>query len=206
MRNTFAAVAAATVVLGAAGNLEASPEIGVAAPAFSGTTSKGETLSLEEFRGQTVVLEWTNHGCPYVQKHYGTGNMQALQKQATDDGVVWLSVISSRPGSQGYVEGAEADQLTVEREAAPTQVVLDPEGDIGRLYGATNTPHMYIVDAGGMLVYKGGIDDKPSARWSDVETAHNYVGAALGELAAGGVISEPVTRAYGCSVKYAPTS
>jgi len=149
-----------------------------------------------------VVLEWTNDGCPYVGKHYGTGNMQMLQKHYTEQGVVWLSVISSAPGHQGYVDGERANQLTGDRQAAPTAVLLDPEGTVGRLYGAKTTPHMYIVDPEGTLIYMGGIDDVPSARWRDVENAENYVRTALDEALAGKPVTTAITRPYGCSVKY----
>lgn len=177
-------------------------QVGRPAPDFTGTDSSGKTHRLSDYRGRTVVLEWTNHDCPYVRKHYGSGNMQALQREATAQGVVWLSVISSAPGKQGYVSGAEADALTAARKAAPSAVILDPEGKIGRLYGAKTTPHMYIVDPSGTLVYMGGIDDRPTADPADIEGAHNYVRAALAELAAGRPVSDAVTRPYGCSVKY----
>ena len=126
-----------------------------------------------------MVLEWTNHECPYVRKHYESGNMQALQREATGQGVVWLSIISSAPGTQGYVTAPQADELTTSRKAAPTAVLLDPKGTVGKLYGATNTPHMYVIDKAGMLVYAGAIDDRPTSRKSDVQGANNYVRAAL---------------------------
>ncbi len=184
------------------GGAIASPSVGEPAPEFSGVDSNGKSHNLADFHGKTVVLEWTNHDCPYVKKHYGTNNMQALQKSAAEDGIVWLSVISSAPGEQGHVDGPTANTLTSERDAAPTAVILDPEGDIGRLYAARTTPHMYIVDPEGMLVYMGGIDDKPTARWSDVEGARNYVELALADLAAGRPVAETVSQPYGCSVKY----
>ena len=195
------------VTIGLAGALSseaahAAPEVDAPAPEFSGTTTSGETLALSDLRGKTVVLEWTNHDCPYVRKHYGSGNMQALQKETTAEGVVWLSVISSAPGTQGHVEAAEADELTTSRDAAPTAVILDPEGTIGKAYAARTTPHMYVIDREGVLRYKGGIDDKPSSSKSTVEGAHNYVRAALADLVAGRVVADPVTRPYGCSVKY----
>ena len=180
----------------------AAPNVGAPAPEFTGRTTSGGNLSLAELRGKTVILEWTNHDCPYVGKHYGTGNMQSLQKEATADGVVWLSIISSAPGRQGYVEAAEADRLTQERDAAPTHVILDPEGVIGKQYAARTTPHMYVIDPQGVLRYMGGIDDKPTARHSDVKGANNYVRAALADMRAGREVSTPVARAYGCSVKY----
>lgn len=180
----------------------AAVEVGKPAPDFTGTDSNGQTQRLSDFRGKTVVLEWTNHDCPFVVKHYSTGNMQAIQRETTAEGIVWLSIISSAPGKQGHVSPQQANELTRSRDAAPTAVILDPSGDIGRLYGAKTTPHMYIVDAEGTLVYMGGIDDRPTARHSDVEGANNYVRTALTQLANGQTVSEPVTRPYGCSVKY----
>jgi len=181
----------------------AAPKVGEAAPPFTAPTSTGPSVSLGDYRGKIVILEWTNHDCPYVRKHYETSNMQTLQKEATGQGVIWLSVISSAPGTQGYVSPSEANELTSTRQAAPTAVVLDPKGTIGKMYGATNTPHMYIVDKGGVLVYAGAIDDKPTTRRSDVQGAQNYVRAALQAVSAGQAVKTPVTRAYGCTVKYA---
>jgi peroxiredoxin len=178
------------------------PAVGQSAPAFTGTDTAGQKVSLEQYRGKIVVLEWTNPECPFVQKHYGSGNMQALQKEVTAKGVVWLSIYSSAPGQQGYVHAAEADRLTKDRDAAPTRVLLDPTGEIGHLYNARTTPHMFVVDPAGRLVYMGGIDDKPTTSKSDVRGATNYVRAALQDLAAGRTVATPVTRPYGCSVKY----
>lgn len=175
---------------------------GEPAPAFEAVDSKGQTRSLVEFAGKTVVLEWTNDGCPFVQKHYGSGNMQRLQKEATALGVVWLSVISSAPGQQGYADGARADSLTEARDAHPTAVLLDPEGKLGHLYGAQTTPHMYVIDKNGILVYNGAIDSVPSADKADIEKADNYVSAALAATLAGQPVKTPLTRPYGCSVKY----
>jgi hypothetical protein len=180
----------------------AAPEVGKPAPDFSAADSNGKTVKLSDFRGKTVVLEWTNDGCPYVKKHYNSNNMQNLQKDATGKGIVWLTVISSAPGMQGYVDGAGANALTQSRGAAPTAVLLDPEGTAGHLYDARTTPHMFIVSADGTLVYMGGIDDKPSSDPASLEGAKNYVRAALDELSAGKPVTEAVTRPYGCSVKY----
>ena len=135
---------------------EAAPKIGQPAPDFTSTDSQGVTHTLGEYRGKIVVLEWTNHQCPFVGKHYNTGNMQALQKYATDTNMIWLSVISSAPGEQGYVSSAEANALTAKRQAAPTAVLLDPQGVVGRLYDARTTPHMYIIDAAGHPGVHGG--------------------------------------------------
>ena len=172
------------------------------APDFTGVDSNGKTHSLSQYQGKTVVLEWTNHDCPYVRKHYQSGNMQSLQKAATGDGVVWLSIISSAPGKQGHVSGAEANALTSQRNASPSTVILDEKGDIGRLYGAKTTPHMYIIDPKGTLVYMGGIDNIPSSNQDDIVSATNYVRIALQSLSDGKPIADNVTRPYGCSVKY----
>ena len=193
-----------TLFLSAAlgGVATAKPRVGTAAPLFTAMGTDGMTRSLEEFRGAYVVLEWTNHQCPFVGKHYGTGNMQALQRELTDKGVVWLSIISSAPGKQGYVSSEKANALTRDRNAAPSAVLLDSDGKVGRLYAARTTPHMFIVDPQGTLIYMGGIDDKPSARWSDVDTASNYVRTAMNEALTGAPATASVTRPYGCSVKY----
>jgi len=181
----------------------AAPKTGVAAPAFTASATTGKAVSLADQRGKIVVLEWTNHECPYVLKHYETSNMQALQKEATGQGVVWLTIISSAPGTQGFVSAAEADQLTASRRAAPTSVLLDPTGAVGKMYGATNTPHMYVIDKAGTLMDAGAIDDRPTTRRSDVQGAQNYVREALQAVAAGQPVKTPITRAYGCTVKYA---
>lgn len=195
---TFAAGAIALAALPAA----AKPAVNQPAPAFTAVDSNGETVSLDTFKGKTVVLEWTNHDCPYVKKHYGTGNMQALQTAAASDDVVWLSVISSAPGTQGHVDGAKANRLTASRNAAPTRVLLDPEGVVGKSFDARTTPQMFVIDPEGTLRYMGAIDDKPSTRKSDVAGATNYLTGALTALAAGQSPDPAVTRPYGCSVKY----
>lgn len=194
---------AAAILLSPAAPSHAEPKVGSPAPAFSAVSSDGKTVNLADYRGKTVVLEWTNDGCPYVRKHYGTGNMQALQKKWTDQGIVWLSVISSPPGEQGFADGARANALTAERKASPSAVLLDPKQQVARAYGATVTPHMYIIKPDGTLAYAGGIDDKATARPADVKDAKNFVDAALAELKAGKPVSTPATRAYGCTVKYA---
>jgi peroxiredoxin len=180
----------------------AAAKVGTTAPAFSAKATNGTTVSLADSRGRIVVLEWTNHDCPYVRKHYDTGNMQALQKEAAAQDAVWLTIISSAPGTQGHVSASRADELTATRNAGPTAVLLDPTGVVGQAYGATNTPHMYVVDKSGTLVYAGAIDDRPTSRRSDVQGAHNFVRAALASVAAGQPVKTPVTRAYGCTVKY----
>lgn len=176
---------------------------GKPAPDFRAIDSKGAQRSLAEFGGRICVLEWTNHDCPYVRKHYGAGAMQALQARATGAGAVWLSIISSAPGQQGFVSGAQADTLTAQRKAAPSAVLLDPTGAVGRLYGAKTTPHMFVINAQGALVYQGGIDDRATANPADLAKATNYVQAALDDLAAGRTVAVATSTPYGCSVKYA---
>ena len=175
---------------------------GKLAPEFTAIDSNGKSHKLSDFKGKTVVLEWTNDGCPYVRKHYSSGNMQAIQQDATDKGVVWLSVISSAKGEQGFVDGVGANKLTVDRKAKPTAVLLDPEGTVGRAYGAKTTPHMYIIDGSGKLVYNGAIDDKPTSNVTDIKSARPYVKEALAAVAEGKAVAIAATRAYGCSVKY----
>ena len=176
--------------------------IGGLAPSFSLSNSKGETVSLADFKGDTVILEWTNHDCPFVRKHYDSSNMQNLQKKYVDQGVIWLSIISSAEGKQGHVSGEKADQLTLSRNATPTHVLLDEEGTVGKLYGAKTTPHMYIINSEGTLLYNGAIDSIRSANPNDITSATNYVDLAMAELAQGKPLSKPLTRPYGCSVKY----
>lgn len=195
-------VLATTILAGFSLSALAAPQIGEPAPAFTGVDTSGKDWVLDELRGKRVILEWTNHDCPYVKKHYETGNMQALQRDATADGYLWLSVISSAPGKQGHVGAERADALTEQRQAAPTAVLLDPSGDIGKAYGARTTPHMFVIDKDGTLVYMGGIDDRPSTDPADVRGANNHVRAVLAELDAGDPVSQPATRPYGCSVKY----
>jgi len=174
------------------------------APAFTGVDSNGETVSLADFAGKTVVLEWTNDGCPFVKKHYADPikNMQTLQSDAAADDVVWLSIISSAEGKQGNVDGAGANELTTSRGAAPAHVILDESGEIGKLYSAKTTPHMFVITADGEVAYKGAIDDNSSANPADIEGATNYVTAALDAVAAGEPVETASTKPYGCSVKY----
>ena len=180
----------------------AAPAIGQAAPAFTAMDASGKARSLSEFRGKTVVLEWVNNGCPYVRKHYDSGNMQSLQSQAAKDGVVWLSVVSSAPGTQGYLTPETAKTWKATEKAAVTDVLLDPKGVVGRAYDAKTTPHMFVIDKVGKLVYMGGIDDKPSADPASLKGAKNYVVAALADVKAGRPVAQAATRPYGCSVKY----
>ena len=189
-------------VLMAANLAFAAPEVGKTAPDFDLVDTQGNTVALSSLQGKTVVMEWTNHQCPFVKKHYESGNMQALQKEATADDVVWVSVISSAQGNQGHVDAEQADALTAERDASPTHVLLDESGDLGRLYEARTTPHMFVINAEGQVAYMGGIDSIPSADKADIDGAENYVRTALGEIKSGQAVTTATTRPYGCSVKY----
>lgn len=177
-------------------------KVGDAAPAFSGVDSHGKPVSLAQFKGKFVVLEWHNHGCPYVKKHYGSGNLPKLQKEWTAKGVVWLAIVSSAPGKEGHVDGPAANANMKQAGAAPTAVVLDPKGEIGKLYGAKTTPHMFVISPQGALLYNGAIDDKPSTDAGDIATSKNYVAQALTEALAGKPVRVATTQPYGCSVKY----
>ena len=179
---------------------------GSPAPAFSIVDVDGKPQKLSDYAGKTVILEWTNHDCPYVRKHYNSATMQTLQKDMAKEGIVWLSVISSPAGEQGHVDAAKAKELTKTRDAAPASILLDPKSQLARAYGAQTTPHMYIIDPKGTLAYAGAIDDKPSASASSLDGAKSYVRQAVAELKAGKAVSEPATKAYGCVVKYAPVS
>ena len=185
-----------------AAQAQTGPSVGAPAPNFTATDSNGRTVSLGDFKGKTVVLEWTNDECPFVVKHYSGRNMQALQSKWTAQDVVWLTVISSPPGEQGYADAAKANKLTADRGAKPSAVLLDAKADIGRAYKAQVTPHMYVIKADGTLAYMGGIDDKPSTRLEDLKTAKNFVDAALTEVSAGKPVSVTTSRPYGCTVKY----
>ena len=196
-----ASVAGLITILGSAAN--AAPQIGQVAPDFSAQDSKGDSLRLSQYRGKTVVLEWTNADCPYTRKHYTSGNMQSVQKLAQEKGIVWLTVISSAPGKQGYVNGPAADVLTDSRHAAPTAVLLDPNGTIGHLYNAKTTPHMFVIDKNGTLQYMGGIDSIATADMDDIAHAEPYLKEAMLAVAQGDKPPRAVTKPYGCSVKYA---
>jgi predicted small secreted protein len=180
----------------------AAANLGQPAPTFSGKGADGKTINLENYRGKTVVLEWTNADCPFVKKHYESGNIPKLQQQAAADGVVWLQVISSAAGKQGNVDGPTALKLNEYRQAKPAATVLDSSGTIGKSYGAQTTPHIFIVDKQGTLVYKGGIDSIASADPIDIAKADNYVTDALADVAAGRKVAQANTKPYGCSVKY----
>jgi len=177
--------------------------VGDKAPDFTATDSNGVQHSLSQYAGKYVVLEWHNNGCPYVRKQYNSGNMQKLQKEWTARGVIWLTVISSAPGRQGYVTAAEENAYLKQMNASPTAALLDPTGALGHLYDAKTSPHMFIINPSGTLIYDGAIDNKPTTDLADVPTATNYVSQALGEAMAGKAVTVATSRPYGCSVKYA---
>jgi len=195
-----ALVAGMVGILGSAAN--AAPQIGQVAPEFSVQDSKGDSLHLSQYRGKTVVLEWTNADCPYTRKHYTSGNMQSVQKLAQEKGIVWLTIISSAPGKQGYVNGPDADALTESRHAAPTAVLLDPTGTVGHLYNAKTTPHMFVIDPKGTVQYMGGIDSIATADVDDIGRAEPYLKEAMLAVAQGEKPPHSVTKPYGCSIKY----
>ena len=194
-------LAGTALLAGAASTAQAAASVGQPAPAFTASDTTGKSRSLAEFKGKTVVLEWVNPGCPFVRKHY-RANMQALQKEFTAKGVVWLAVNSTEKAASDYLAPEALAGWMKEKSATPTATLMDEEGTIGQAYGARTTPHMYIVDAKGVLVYAGGIDSIPSARPDDIKTATNYVRQGLSEVLAGQPVSAPSTRPYGCSVKY----
>lgn len=181
----------------------ASPEIGAPAPDFTLQGTDGETYTLSDLEGQYVVLEWLNFGCPYVKRHYQSGNMPGLQAEYTDQGVVWLSIVSSAPGKQGHYPPDEMNAVNAERGGQQTAILMDPTGEVGLTYGAQTTPHMYVISPEGTLLYKGGIDDKPRASLEETQTATNYVSAALDAAMNGEEISVTAAPPYGCEVKYA---
>ena len=176
--------------------------VGKAAPTFSLSDVNGKPVSLADYRGKTVVLEWNNPECPTVKKHYDSGNMQKTQAAAAADGIVWLTVNSSGEGNQGHMTPAEAKAFAASQQSRRTSYLLDPDGAVGKSYGAKTTPHLYVVNASGTLVYNGGIDDKPTQDPADIATARNHVLAALAEVKAGKPVSVPTSKPYGCSVKY----
>jgi hypothetical protein len=180
----------------------AAPQIGKPAPNFRLKDANGGVVTLSSFRGKTVVLEWNNPECPFVRKHYDSGNMQKTQAAALAGGAVWLSINSSAPGNQGHMSAAQAKTVVAEQKATPTAYLLDPTGVVGRGYAAKTTPHLYVINKAGTLVYNGGIDDKPTKDKDDIKGARNHVLAALSELKAGKSVSVSTSRPYGCAVKY----
>ena len=201
LRRTLIATAA-LVALGA----QAAAIVGQPAPDFTLKDTSGKTVRLSDFKGKHVVLEWTNPGCPFVRKHYDSGNLPATQRDAAGKGVVWLSVNSTERASSDYLEPARLTAWLAERKGGATAVLMDEEGTVGRSYGARTTPHLYIVNPQGVLIYAGGIDSIPSARPADIEKATNYVKAGLAEALAGMPVSAATTAPYGCSIKYTPAS
>jgi len=202
MRKNFALLAVIGLAVLTDFSLARAARVGKPAPDFTATDTNGKVHKLSEYLGKFVVLEWTNRGCPYTQKHYNSGNMQRLQREWTSKGVIWLTVVSSAPGEQGYVTAPEENAYLRENSAAPTAVLLDPTGTVGHLYDAKTTPHMFIINSQGMLIYNGAIDDRPTTDLADVNSAKNYVSASLQEATSGKPVSNPTTRPYGCSVKY----
>jgi peroxiredoxin len=179
-----------------------SPAVGTTAPDFSLTDSKGKTQTVSQYKGKYVVLEWFNPDCPFVKKHYGSGNMQKLQEEFTGKGVVWLSIDSSAPGLEGYLTADQAKAKMSEWKTKQTALVLDPDGKAGRSYGAKNTPHMFVINPEGKIIYEGAIDSKATPNPSDIASSTNYVKVALEESLAGKTVSNANTKPYGCSVKY----
>jgi len=177
-------------------------KVGEPAPDFTSVDSNGKSQRLSDYKGKYVVLEWHNQGCPYTKKHYESGNMQRLQKEWTARGVIWLTVISSAPGTQGFVTPSQENDYLKQVGAAPTAVLMDPGGSLGHLYSAKTTPHMYIIDPSGTLIYQGAIDDHPTSDSGDIKNSKNYVTAALSEAMAGKPVTDAATRPYGCSGKY----
>ena len=180
----------------------AKAKVGQPAPAFTAIDTRGTARDLASLRGKWVVLEWFSHGCPYTGKHYGSGNMQKLQHDYTAKGVTWLSIVSSAPGKEGFTTVADANRLTAEKKAVPTAVIRDTSGVIGHMYGARNTPQLFVIDPKGVLRYAGAIDSKPTTKVEDIATAKNYLRAALDEAMAGKPVTNAVTQPYGCTVQY----
>ncbi len=200
MRGIFSTIAVALLLLASAS--AHAVKVGDAAPNFTGTDSNGKTQTLSEYKGKYVVLEWSNRDCPYTRKHYDSGNMQSLQREWTAKGVVWLTILSSAPGHQGYVIASEENAQLTKVHAAPTAAILDPKGTIGHEYDAKTTPHMFVIDPAGKVIYAGAIDDHLSDDVEDIKTSKNYVSEALTQAMAGGAVTTSYTRPYGCSVKY----
>jgi hypothetical protein len=202
MKRNFLTSLAIALPLGLVASLAFAARVGEPAPNFTAIDTNGRTHKLSDYAGKFVVLEWHNRGCPYTQKHYSSGNMENLQREWTGRGVIWLTVISSAPGKQGFVTASDENAYVKQVNAAPTAVLLDASGTLGHLYDAKTTPHMFIINPQGTLIYNGAIDDKPTADRSDITGAKNYVSAALEEALTGKPVTTPTTRPYGCSVKY----
>jgi peroxiredoxin len=207
MRNIILAALCLGALLGitvsAENTTSKSAGIGEAAPNFTLQGADGKTHSLADYQGKFVVLEWTNPNCPFVHKFYDSGTMQALQKKETAKGVIWLRINSGAPGHDGYQTVSDLASYVTEQHVAATESLIDPDGKVGHEYGARTTPHMFVINPKGVLIYAGGIDNKPSTDVADISTATNYVEAALDEAMAGKPVKKPTARPYGCSVKYA---
>jgi len=206
VRTQISIVTAAALSFGLAASpiiaASAPPKVGQPAPTFAAKDMQGTEVKLSDFKGKYVVLEWHNQSCPFVKKHYDSGNMQKLQKDLTGKGAVWLTVISSAPGKQGFVTAEQEKQYLAEKQASPSNVLFDPEGTVGHAYGAKTTPHMYVIDDKGVLIYAGAIDDNPSSDPEDTATAKNFVRTAYEEASAGKPVTTASTAPYGCGVKY----
>lgn len=202
MERYFATILGLAFLLAAALLPAWAVRIGDKAPDFTATDTNGQAHKLSGYAGKFVVLEWHNRGCPYTQKHYTSGNMERLQREWTTRGVIWLTVISSAPGKQGYVTAADENSYVKEMKAAPTAVLLDPTGAVGHLYDAKTTPQMIVINPQGVMIYDGAIDDKATTDTADIATSKNYVQQALEDAMAGKAVSVSSTRPYGCSVKY----
>ena len=199
MKQMLTAFTALAVI---AAPVSAAAVVGRPAPNFTLPDVNGKAVSLSAFRGKTVVLEWNNPECPFVRKHYGSGNMQKTQAAAASDGVVWLTINSGAPGKQGHMSAAEAKAQVAKEKSVVTAYLLDPSGTVGKRYGAKTTPHMYVIGKTGTVLYNGGIDDRPTPSKGDIERANNLVLAALSDVKAGKAVATPSSRPYGCAVKY----
>jgi AhpC/TSA family len=203
MMTTMVKTWISALLLAGVSTAQAAAVVGQPAPAFSITDSQGKTVSLADYKGKHVVLEWVNPGCPFVKKHYDSGNMPATQKGAADKGVVWLTVSSTAKSASDYLAPPQLDAWLKSKQASSKATLMDDDGKLGKAYGARTTPHLYVIDPAGTLVYAGAIDSKPSANPADIKTATNYVSQALGEALAGKPVSQPSSIAYGCTIKYA---
>jgi peroxiredoxin len=203
MVNRFAFAVVLGVFVAAGVHSVAATRVGGPAPVFTATDNQGKTHTLSDYKGKFVVLEWHNEGCPYVKKHYGSGNMQALQKEWTGKGVVWLTVVSSGPGQQGHVTAGQSQEYVRAQQASPTAVLLDSSGEVGRAYGAKTSPHMFVIDPEGVVIYNGAIDNQPTPDPATIASATNYVSAALTEAMSRAAVTTASTQPYGCSIKYA---
>ncbi len=203
MRRFLLYPALALAITASAAFMPGGPDSWDPAPDFTLTDTNGRTHRLADYRGRTVVLEWLNYECPFVRKHYGAGNMQSLQSRYTEQGVVWLAIVSSAPGEQGHYENAQMNRLASDRNARQTAILMDPTGVVGRAYGARTTPHMFVINRGGEIVYNAAIDERPSPAPATRRGARNYVSEALDAVLAGRRVPLARTQPYGCSVKYA---